>query len=69
MTAQKISHTVDTSSSNLISTNSTSQPKADKNIFQQPDPSSFPPKQKQTQTVRGQALEEEKNLKQAKINA
>ena len=66
---QKASHTVDASSSNLTSTNSVSPPKPDKNISQQPGPSSLPSKQKQTQTLRGQALEEEKKLKQAKINA
>ncbi len=68
LTAQKTSHTVDASSSNLTATNSVSPPKPDNNVSQQPDPSSLSPKQKRTQTVRGQALEEEKKLKQAKIN-
>lgn len=69
LTAQKASqYTFDASSSNLIST-SVRPPKPGKNISQQPDPSSPPPKRKRTQTVLGQAFEQEKKLKQAKINA
>ncbi len=60
LTAQKASHTVDASSSNLTPTTSDSMPKPDKSISQQPDLSSLFPKQKRTQTVRGQALEKGK---------
>ncbi|WP_375449233.1 hypothetical protein [uncultured Nostoc sp.] len=67
LTAQKVSHTFDAFSSNLISTNSVPPPKPGKTISQQPDLSSLLPKQKRAQTVLGQALEQEKKLKQAKI--
>ena len=69
LTAQKAFHKFDASSSKLISTNSVLPPIPGKNIFQQPDPSSPLPKQKRTQTVLGQALEQEEKLKQTKINA
>lgn len=69
LNAQKTCHTVDASPSHFTPTNSVSLPKTDKNISQQPVSSSFPLKRKRTQTIRGQALEEEKELKQAKINA
>lgn len=63
LTAQKTSHT------HFTPTNNFSPPKADKNISQQPASSSLPLKRKRTQIIRGQALDEEKKLKQAKINA